>query len=57
MGEPVFLEFDIEAELFKTNDKMEEQLKKISDAIIKHSNGSGTNNNITATLMPICLGN
>ncbi|XP_052097447.1 uncharacterized protein LOC127732452 isoform X2 [Mytilus californianus] len=56
-GEPVYLEFDIEAELFKANDKMEEQFRKISDAIIKHSNGSGTNNNITATLLPVCLGN
>ncbi|VDI40380.1 Hypothetical predicted protein [Mytilus galloprovincialis] len=54
-GEPVYLEFDIEAELFKTNDNMEEQFRKISDAIIKHSDGSGTNNNITATLLPICL--
>ncbi|CAG2243021.1 unnamed protein product [Mytilus edulis] len=55
MGEPVYLEFDFEAELFKTNDKMEEQFRHISDAIIIHSNGGGKNNNITATVLPICL--
>ncbi|XP_071146852.1 uncharacterized protein [Mytilus edulis] len=57
MGEPVYLEFDFEAELFKTNDKMEEQFRHISDAIIIHSNGGGKNNNITATVLPICLEN
>ncbi|XP_076086758.1 uncharacterized protein LOC143057341 [Mytilus galloprovincialis] len=55
MGEPVYLEFDFEAELFKTNDQMEEQFRHISDAIIIHSNGGGKNNNITATVLPICL--
>ncbi|VDI34330.1 Hypothetical predicted protein [Mytilus galloprovincialis] len=55
IGGPVYLEFDFEAELFKTNDKMEEQFRHISDAIIIHSNGGGKNNNITATVLPICL--
>ncbi|XP_071146854.1 uncharacterized protein [Mytilus edulis] len=54
IGETVYLEFDIEAELLESDDKMEEQLRKISD-IFKNSNGSGTNNDITATLLPICL--
>ncbi|XP_052083052.1 uncharacterized protein LOC127720501 isoform X2 [Mytilus californianus] len=49
------LNFDIEAELFETDNKMEEQLSKISEAISKHSNGRGTNNNMTATLLPISL--
>ncbi|XP_071146855.1 uncharacterized protein [Mytilus edulis] len=56
IGETVYLEFDIEAELLESDDKMEEQLRKISD-IFKNSNGSGTNNDITATLLPICLEN
>ncbi|VDI54895.1 Hypothetical predicted protein [Mytilus galloprovincialis] len=51
----VCLEFDIEAQLLETDDKMEAQLIKITDAILKHSNGSGTNQNITATLLPINL--
>ncbi|VDH97489.1 Hypothetical predicted protein [Mytilus galloprovincialis] len=57
MGEQVYLEFDIEAQLLETDEKMVEQLTKLSDAILKHSNGSGTNQNITATLIPINLGN
>ncbi|CAC5413888.1 unnamed protein product [Mytilus coruscus] len=55
MGEQVYLEFDIEAQLLENDDIMVEQLRKISDAIFKHSNGSGTNQNITATLLPINL--
>ncbi|XP_063418377.1 uncharacterized protein LOC134701166 [Mytilus trossulus] len=55
MGEPVYLEFDFKAELFKNNIKMEEQFGHILDAIIIRSNGGGTNNNITATVLPICL--
>lgn len=43
MGEPVYLDFDIEAQILETDDKMEEQLRKISDTFFKHSNGSGTN--------------
>ncbi|XP_052081918.1 uncharacterized protein LOC127719719 [Mytilus californianus] len=57
IGEPVYLDFDIEAQLFETDDKIEEQLGQISDAVIKHSSGSGTNRNITATLLPISLEN
>ncbi|VDI64990.1 Hypothetical predicted protein [Mytilus galloprovincialis] len=56
IGEQVYLEFDIEAQLLETDEKMVEQLTKISDAFLKHSNGSGTNQNITATLLPIDLG-
>ncbi|CAG2216033.1 unnamed protein product [Mytilus edulis] len=55
IGGQVCLEFDIEAQLLETDDKMEAQLIKISDAILKHSNGSGTNQDITATLLPIDL--
>ncbi|XP_071144934.1 uncharacterized protein [Mytilus edulis] len=55
IGGQVCLKFDIEAQLLETDDKMEEQLIKIADAILKHSNGSGTNQNITATLLPINL--
>ncbi|CAG2204554.1 unnamed protein product [Mytilus edulis] len=57
IGEPVYLNFDIEAGFFETDDQIEEQLRQISDGISKHSNGCGTNNDITATLLPICLGN
>ncbi|CAG2214772.1 unnamed protein product [Mytilus edulis] len=57
IGKPVYLELDIEAELFESNYKMGEQLRKISDTIFKHSSGSGTNNDITAILLPICLEN
>lgn len=57
MGEQVYFEFDIEAKLLENDDIMVEQLRKISDAILKHSNGSGTNQNITATLLPINFGN
>ncbi|XP_063409617.1 uncharacterized protein LOC134692913 [Mytilus trossulus] len=53
----VCLECDIEAQLLETDDKMEAQLIKISDAIPQHSNGSGTNQEITATLLPIDLEN
>ncbi|CAC5385049.1 unnamed protein product [Mytilus coruscus] len=53
---PVYLDFDIEADLFGTDDRIKEQLRQISDVIFKHSNRRGTNNNITATLLPICLG-
>ncbi|XP_052079013.1 uncharacterized protein LOC127717274 [Mytilus californianus] len=55
MGEQVYLKFDIEAQLLETDEQMVEQLRKISDAILKHSNGSGANHNITATLLPINL--
>ncbi|XP_071144932.1 uncharacterized protein [Mytilus edulis] len=55
IGGQVCLEFDIEAKLLETDDKMEAQLIKIGDAILRHSNGSGTNQNITATLLPINL--
>ncbi|CAG2223693.1 unnamed protein product [Mytilus edulis] len=55
IGGQVCIEFDIEAQLLETDDKMKAQLIKISDAILKHSNGSGTNQNITATLLPINL--
>ncbi|XP_076086391.1 uncharacterized protein LOC143057050 isoform X2 [Mytilus galloprovincialis] len=57
IGGQVCLEFDIESQLLETDDKMEAQLIKIGDAILKHSNGSGTNQNITATLLPINLEN
>ena len=57
IGGQVCIEFDIEAQLLETDDKMKAQLIKLSDAILKHSNGSGTNQNITATLLPINLGN
>ncbi|VDI59551.1 Hypothetical predicted protein, partial [Mytilus galloprovincialis] len=51
----VCLECDIEAQLLETDDKMEAQSIKISDAIPQHSNGSGTHQEITATLLPIDL--
>ncbi|CAC5383542.1 unnamed protein product [Mytilus coruscus] len=51
--EPVYLHFDFEADVFETDDKIEEQLRQICDAISKHSNGSATKSNITATLLPI----
>lgn len=54
--EPVYLEFDIEAQLFETDDIMEEQLGKIID-VIKRSNGSGTNKSIPGTILPFYLGN
>ncbi|CAG2209328.1 unnamed protein product [Mytilus edulis] len=57
IGESVYLEFDIEANLLETDDKMVEQLGKISDVILKHSNKSGTNKNISVTLLPINLEN
>ncbi|VDI56527.1 Hypothetical predicted protein [Mytilus galloprovincialis] len=57
IGGQICIEFDIEAQLLETDDKMKAQLIKISDAILKHSNGSGTNQNITATLLPINLEN
>ncbi|XP_052067787.1 uncharacterized protein LOC127707295 [Mytilus californianus] len=53
--EPVYLEFDIEAQLFETDDIMEEQLGKITDVIFKRSNGSGTNNSITGAILPFYL--
>lgn len=56
-AEPVRLDFDIEADLFETDDQMEEQLRKISKAFSKPSNGSGTSSNITATLLPFYFGN
>ncbi|XP_052083363.1 uncharacterized protein LOC127720682 [Mytilus californianus] len=55
IGQPVYLEFDFEAELFETNYNIKEQLRNFSHAIFKHSNGSVTNNDVTATLLPICL--
>ncbi|XP_052082921.1 uncharacterized protein LOC127720379 isoform X3 [Mytilus californianus] len=55
IGEQVYLEFDIEAHLLENDDIMVEQLRKISDAIFKYSNGGGTIQNITATLLPIDL--
>ncbi|XP_052072193.1 uncharacterized protein LOC127710404 [Mytilus californianus] len=57
IGEPVYLDFDILAGFFETDGKMEEQLRQISDAFSKHSNGSGTNSDITATLLPLYLEN
>ncbi|CAC5400904.1 AASDH [Mytilus coruscus] len=53
--DPVYLDFDVEAQFFEIDDIMEEQLGQISNALIKHSNGNETNNNITATLLPICV--
>ncbi|VDI64988.1 Hypothetical predicted protein [Mytilus galloprovincialis] len=55
--EPVYPDFDIEAGLLETDVKIKEQFRKISDTISKQSIGSGTNNNITATLLPIDLEN
>ncbi|CAC5383517.1 unnamed protein product [Mytilus coruscus] len=57
MGEQVYLEFDMMAQLLETDDKMVKQLKIISDAIFKHSNRIGTNQNSTATLLHINRGN
>lgn len=57
MEEKVCLDFNIEAQLLETDHQMEEQLGKISEAVIKHSSGSGPNPNITATLLPISFGN
>ncbi|VDI17573.1 Hypothetical predicted protein [Mytilus galloprovincialis] len=51
----VYLEFNIEAEIFETDLRMVDQLGQISDTILKLSNESGTNNDISATLLPICL--
>ncbi|CAC5399559.1 unnamed protein product [Mytilus coruscus] len=53
----VYLNFEIEAELLETDDMIEEQLRKLSYAIFKNPNGSGTNTNTTATLLPIVLEN
>ncbi|CAG2189719.1 unnamed protein product [Mytilus edulis] len=53
----VYLEFNIEAEIFETDLRMVDQLGQISDTILKLSNESGTNNDISATLLPICLEN
>ncbi|XP_071140272.1 uncharacterized protein [Mytilus edulis] len=50
-----YLNFDIQADLFETDIKMEEQMSKITEALSKYSNGSETNNKITATLLPISL--
>lgn len=46
IGEQVYLEFDIEAQLLETDDKTKEQLRKMSDIVFKHSNGSRTDQNI-----------
>lgn len=55
--EPVYLDFNIEAGLFATDEKMKEELGKVSDVILKNSNGSGIKNTITATLLPVSNGN
>ncbi|XP_063418398.1 uncharacterized protein LOC134701193 isoform X1 [Mytilus trossulus] len=57
IGEPVCLNFDIEAGFFETDDQIEEQLRQISDGISKNSNGCGTSIDISASLLPICLEN
>ncbi|CAG2189517.1 unnamed protein product [Mytilus edulis] len=54
-AEPVYLNFDLDDDLFETDDKMETELKHISETFGKHFNGSGTNSNITASLLPISL--
>lgn len=54
--EPAYLDFDIEAQFLENDDLMEDQLEQISNALAKHLKGNGTYNNITATLLPICLG-
>ncbi|CAC5383545.1 unnamed protein product [Mytilus coruscus] len=54
-AESVSLHFDVEADLFETDDKMEKELKQISESFCKHFNGSGTNSNITASLLPLSL--
>lgn len=53
----MYLDFDIDAELFVIDDVMEEQISKISYAISKCINGDGRNKDSTATPLPINLGN
>lgn len=55
--ETVYIDFHVEAELFATDDVMEEQLGKISEAVSKHCDRRGQNPNISATLLPMDLGN
>lgn len=55
--EPVYIDFDIDAELFVIDDVMELQISKISDIISKCINGDGKNKDITATPLPINHGN
>lgn len=54
---PIHLDFNIEARLLKTDDQLREQLSKISETISKHGNGMTTHSDISATLLPINLGN
>ncbi|CAC5361535.1 unnamed protein product [Mytilus coruscus] len=52
---PMYLDFNIEAELFETDDKMEEQFIKISKTIFKYSNGSGRKCDMSASILPLNL--
>ncbi|XP_052083005.1 uncharacterized protein LOC127720461 isoform X1 [Mytilus californianus] len=54
---PIYLDFDIEANLLKTDDQLKEQLSKISENISKHGNGRTTHSDISATVLPINLEN
>ncbi|CAG2198993.1 unnamed protein product [Mytilus edulis] len=53
--EPVYLDFDIEAQFLENDNIMADQLEQISNTLTKHLNGNGSYNSITATLLPICL--
>lgn len=55
--EQVYLDFNIEAQLFETDDTIEEQLGKITDVTFKRSSGSGTNKSITGTIIPFFFEN
>ncbi|CAC5405962.1 unnamed protein product [Mytilus coruscus] len=57
LGETVFLNFNIEAQLLETDNKMEEQFGQISEAISKHFNRTNYNSTATATFLPISLEN
>lgn len=53
----VYLDFNIEARLLETDDKMEEQLSQISEAIFNHNKERGKNPYMSALVLPISLGN
>ncbi|XP_076103272.1 uncharacterized protein LOC143072293 isoform X2 [Mytilus galloprovincialis] len=53
---PIYLDFNIEARLLKTDDQLREHLSKLYETISKNGKGMTTHSDISARLLPINLG-
>lgn len=50
------ISFEVESTIFETDEKMQTELGKTVKSVLKHANGNGGMNNISATLFPFSLG-